>query len=276
MAWLSGLFGRSVAANLTVVVIAFAVFLLENWRRDIALHNAQFFSGWILLACMIVMLLLSWRKKVVILPFGRVRLWMLVHYYAGFLTIAIFVVHTGYRLPHSPVQTLLWSLFVLVGLSGLAGAAMSKIIPPRLEAQSERVLFDRIPQYRVQLAEQAETIALDSVKDGNTRSIATIYVERLADFFAGPRNVFSHLAASKVPLTRMLGDLAAIERYLDDAGKERLAKLRDLVEAKSNLDFHYANGGMLRLWLFFHVPPTYALLVVTAVHVVIEYAFTTS
>jgi len=275
MAWLSGLFNRNTIVNVTVVCVAFALFLLEDWRRDIALHNVQFFSGWMLFACIAVLMLLTLRKKVIILPFGRVRFWLLVHYYAGFLTVAVFIVHTGHRLPNSPLHWLLWSLFVLVGLSGLAGATMSKIVPPRLEAQGERILFDRIPVFRAQLAEQAEAIARDSVTDGNTQSIARLYVDTLGDFFAGPRNILSHLAASKVPLARILGELSAAERYLDEAGKARLAKMRDLVEAKSNLDFHYTNGGLLRLWLFLHVPTTYALLAATTVHVMLEYAFST-
>jgi hypothetical protein len=50
--------------------------------------------------------------------------------------------------------------------------------------------------------------------------------------------------------------------------------MRELVEAKSNLDFHYANGGLMRVWLFAHVPATYALLAAITIHVVLEYAFT--
>ncbi len=273
MAWLISQLGRRATVNVTLIGVAFALLLLENWRRDIALHDAQFFNGWTLLACVTVMMLLSWRKKVVILPFGRVRFWLLVHYYVGLLTVAVFIVHTKHQLPGSLLHWLLWSLFVVISLSGLAGVITSKIVPPRLEAQGERILFDRIPLFRAQLADQAEAIARDSVQDGNTRSIARLYVDTLGDFFAGPRNILSHLAASKVPQARIIGELSAIERYLDEAGKARLLKIRELVEAKSNLDFHYANGGLLRLWLFIHVPATYALLAAIAVHVTLEYAF---
>lgn len=272
---MTSLFSRNTAINLAVVSVAFVLFFVEHARRDIALHDVQFFSGWTLFACIFVMMLLSWRKKVIIIPFGRVRFWLLVHYYVGFLTVAIFIVHVRYELPGSLLHWLLWSLLVLVTLSGLAGATVSKILPPRLEAQGERILFDRIPLFRAQLAEQAEAIARESVQDGNTKSIAKLYVDSLSDFFAGPRNVFAHLAASKVPQARILGQLAAIERYLDEPGKARLQKMRDLVEAKSNLDFHYSNGGLLRIWLFMHVPATYALLVAIVVHVALEYAFAT-
>ena len=273
MARLSSMFSRGAAVNLALVSAAFALFVLENWRRDIGLHDFQFFNGWTLVTCIVVMMLLTWRKKVVILPLGRVRFWLLVHYYVGFLTVAVFIVHTKYEFPGSLLNWLLWSLFVLVSVSGLLGAAISKILPPRLEAQSERILFDRIPLFRAQLAAQADAIARESVQDGNTRSIARLYMDTLSDFFAGPRNIVAHLAASKVPQSRLLGQLSAIERYLDDAGKDRLQKMRDLVEAKSNLDFHYTNGGLLRLWLFVHVPATYALLVAIVVHVVLAYAF---
>jgi hypothetical protein len=273
VARLISLFGRNSTVSLAVAGVAFATFYLENWRRDIALHDVRFFNGWMLFACMAVMMLLTWRKKVVILPFGRVRFWLLVHYYTGFLIVVVFIVHTKHELPGSLLHWLLWSLFVLVSLSGLAGAIMSKIVPPRLEAQGERILFDRIPLFRAQLAEQAEAIARDSVQDGSTQSIAKLYVATLSDFFAGPRNFLSHLAASKVPQARIFGELSALERYLDDAGKARLIKMRDLVEAKSNLDFHYSNGGLLRLWPFIHVPATYALLAAIVVHVVLEYAF---
>jgi hypothetical protein len=273
VAWLTSIFNRNTALNLALVSLALALFLFENWRRDIGLHDFQFFNGWTLFTCIVVMMLLTWRKKVVILPFGRVGFWLQVHYYVGFLTIAVFVVHTKYELPGSLLYWLLWGLFVILGLSGVAGAIMSKVLPPRFEAEGERILFDRIPLFRAQLAKQAETIAKESVQDGNTRSIARLYGDTLSDFFAGPRNIAAHLAASKVPQARLLGQISAIERYLDAAGKERLQKMRDLVEAKNNLDFHYANAGLLRLWLFVHVPATYALLIAIAAHVVLQYAF---
>jgi hypothetical protein len=273
VAWLTSIFNRSAIANFAMVSVAFALFLLENWRRDIGLHDFQFFNGWTLFTCVVVMMLLTWRKKVVILPFGRVSFWLQVHYYVGLLTAAVFAVHTKYQFPGSLLHWMLWGLFVLVSFSGVAGAIVSKVVPPRLEAQGERVLFDRIPMFRAQLAEQAEAIARESVQDGNTRSIARLYGDSLSDFFAKPRNIAAHLVASKVPQVRLLGQILAIERYLDVAGKDRLQKIRDLVDAKSNLDFHYANGGLLRVWLFVHVPATYALLVVMVVHVVLEYAF---
>jgi hypothetical protein len=277
MAWLTKILLRRgfVLINLAVACLFFAFFFLANVRYDAALRDAQYFNGWMLLTCIAVMMILTIRKRVVILPFGRVRHWLLIHYYLGFVTVAIFLVHTKFKLPNSPLEWLLWSMFVLVAVSGLFGALISKIMPPRLEARGERILFERIPIFRAQLATEAEAIAHDSIRDGNTASLAKLYVDILAKFFAGPRNMLAHLHSSNVPLARLMSELSSVERYLDDAGKQRLARMRELVEAKNNLDIQYANTLLMRIWLFFHIPPTYAMLVFAVVHILLAYAFST-
>ncbi len=272
MAWLTAVLNRSLLINLAVVAAVFALFYAWNTRYGISLRDVQYFNGWTLAACIGIMMLLTMRKRAVILPFGRVRFWLLVHYYLAVLTVAAFLVHTRFKLPDSPMEWMLWSLFVLVAISGIFGAIIARYIPPRLEAHGERIMFERIPVYRKQLATEAEALARDSVKDG-TASIAKLYVEVLGHFFAGPRNVLAHLNSSHVPLARILDELASIERYLDAEGKARLAKMRELVETKDNLDFQYANAGLLRLWLFLHLPPTYAMLVIAVMHVILAYAF---
>lgn len=276
MAWLSALLSRTVLVNLMAASVFFLLFLFANVRYDAALRDVQYFNGWILATCIGVMMALTLRKRVVILPLARVRFWLLLHYYLGFVTIAIFLVHTRVRLPDSPLEWLLWVLFVVVAISGLFGAVIQKIIPARLEAHGERILFERIPVFRHQLREQAEQLARESVRGGDTESIAKLYTELLGDFFTGPRNLLAHLQLSSVPLARLRSELSSIERYLDDVGKQQLAQMRDLVEAKDNLDFQYANAGLLRLWLFLHIPPTYAMLATAVVHVVLAYAFSTS
>lgn len=272
MAWLNGILNKSVLINIALASIVFALFYAWNTRYDVALRDVQYFNGWTLAACITIMMLLTLRKRMVILPFGRVRFWLLVHYYLAILTVGAFLVHTRFKLPDSLLEWVLWSLFVLVAVSGIFGALISKYISPKLEAHGERIMFERIPVFRNQLAIEAEALARESVKDG-TASIAKLYVDVLGNFFAGPRNVLAHLHSSHVPLARLLDELSSIERYLDDAGKARLAKMRELVETKNNLDFQYANAGLLRLWPFLHLPPTYALLVIAVVHVILAYAF---
>lgn len=272
---LSWLLNRGVLLNLAGASIAFALFYVGNLIYDISLRDAQYFNGWILVAGITILMFLTFRKKVVILPFGQVRKWLRLHYYLGFVTVGVFVVHTRYRIPDSPLEWLLWCLFVLIAVSGLFGGVISKVIPPRLEARGERILFERIAIYRVQLEAQAEELVRQSIKHGNKLSISNLYNDVLAEFFTRHHNIIAHLQSSTRPLASMLGALDAIERYLNKDGKEDLEQMRVLVEAKNNLDFLYANGGLLKLWLFFHIPATYALIVAIIVHIVIAYAFST-
>ncbi len=275
MAWLNRLLTRGVGLNLGFAAAAFALFSIANRGYAVSLRDVQYFNGWVLAGCIVVLLLLTVRKRLVILPLGRVRRWLQVHIYLGVATIGVFLVHTRYRLPDSAPEWLLWGLFVGVAASGLIGALLSRRIPPQLEARGERILFERIPVFRAQLADEAEALALTSIKAGDAVSLTELYTKVLADYFARPRNIVAHLQGSTLPLKRILGELDSIERYLDDTEKHRLATMRELVVAKNNLDFHHANGGLLKLWLFFHIPPTYALIVAIIVHVLAGYAFST-
>ena len=46
-----------------------------------------------------------------------------------------------------------------------------------------------------------------------------------------------------------------------------------LIQAKDSLDYHRAMQGLLKGWLFVHIPLTYAMLVFIFVHVVLVHAF---
>lgn len=275
MAQMMRVVSRGTLFGIALSGLVFIGFLVANTGYGVALRDAKYFNGWVLAGSMAVMLFLISRKRVVILPFGRVRFWLVVHYYIGFLTIGVFLVHSRFQLPDSPLEWLLWSLFILVAVSGIVGTVLSKIIPQRLAAQGERVIFERIPVFRAQMAADAEALALESIEGENRVSIAELYKSVLAAYFARPRNLLAHLRLSNWPLARIESELNSIERYLDDEGKARLAKMRDLVRAKNNLDMQYANGGLLKLWLFLHIPPTFALIVAAVAHIVIAYAFST-
>ena len=74
-------------------------------------------------------------------------------------------------------------------------------------------------------------------------------------------------------LRRLCDEMEALRRYLDATGNQTLEEIKERVIAKDDLDFQYANGGLLKLWLFVHVPPTYALILAILAHFVVAYAF---
>ena len=61
--------------------------------------------------------------------------------------------------------------------------------------------------------------------------------------------------------------------YLDAKGRSRIEELTEIVAAKDELDYQFALQLVLKAWLFLHVPLTYALLTLIAVHLVLVYGF---
>jgi len=265
---------QKIIRNSLVTAIAIVIMYAIYWLYGSTLHDVRFFDGWVLSVGIVFLVLFNnIRKKLPMMPFGRAAIWMQLHLYVGYFVVAVFLMHTNLSMPDSMLEWALWSVFILVALSGVAGAYLSRTTPARLEQHSERVIFERIPAFRVGLAEEAEALAIDSVDQAGSLTISNLYVNTLHGFFRRPRNFLLHLRSSSRPLNRIQGEIDSLRQYLDDAGKERLAKIKDLVQAKDNLDFHYAHQGVLKAWLFIHVPATYGLIVLIIAHVAIMYAY---
>jgi len=251
------------------VVVLFGI----DWLYGTALRDARFFDGWVLLGGIVFLVLFNVRKKLPMLPLGRAAVWLQFHLYVGYFVVAAFLMHTRFTLPGGVLDWALWLLFVIVALSGVAGAYLTRTTPAKLEHHSERVIFERIPGFRVGLAREVESLAIDSVNQAGSLTISDLYINTLHDFFRRPRNLFLHLRSSRRPLKRIHGEIDTLGQYLDETQKDRLTKIKGLVQAKDNLDYHFAHQGVLKAWLFVHIPATYGLIVLIAAHVAIVYAF---
>ena len=75
------------------------------------------------------------------------------------------------------------------------------------------------------------------------------------------------------PSVELLNEIENMERYLNQREKQFAKRLRDLVNKKDELDFHYSLNLALKAWLLVHVPLTYGLLILAALHLVVVYAF---
>jgi hypothetical protein len=100
-----------------------------------------------------------------------------------------------------------------------------------------------------------------------------LYTNRLRHFFQGPRNFAAHLIGSQRPLKQLTDEIDNLSSYVDWESKERLAAIKNLVVEKDRLDFARVYLGLTKGWLFVHVPVTYALIVLTVLHVLVVYAF---
>lgn len=233
----------------------------------------SYFSGALLFFVMVVLALYNGRKKLPFLPLGTSEGWLQFHIYAGFFTVVLFLAHVHFRLATGRFEVILFWLYVLVTVSGIFGLFVSRAVPKLLTTRGGEVLFERIPAIRRSLQDQAETLALKSMPEAHSTTIADFYTRHLEDFFAGPRNLPLHLLEVRRPLNVLQNKITDLHRYLNARERETLDKISLLVRQKDGLDYHQALQLLLRGWLFIHIPLTYSLLIFSVVHIVLVYAF---
>ncbi len=263
-------FRRQIFSGLFALTITTAGALWLNGKYN-ALPNYAFLTGWTLLAGIFVLAIYNVRKKLPFLPLGKSETWLQIHIYLGFFTTLLFVIHLNFRLPHGWFEVVLAWLFMLVSGSGLIGLFFSRVLPRRLATRGGEVVFEKIPAIRHALKTEAENLALGA--EAKSVVIAEFYTKRLAAFFGRPKNFWKHLAESRREVSGLLAELEDLRRFANNADKEKISQLAAQVRQKDGLDYHRALQLALRLWLFFHIPLTYGLMIFTVLHIVMVFAF---
>jgi hypothetical protein len=251
------------------------------WIYGNGLRDPRYLDGWVLACGMGLQLYFHIAiKRGTLSPKSAMR-WRKMHIFLGYLLIAAFISHSDFSLPDTGFEWALWTGFVLVTLSGIFGAYLAWSLKTKGRVD-EGVTYDRIPTLRAELARDvqaavAETdpaaaaIALPGLP--HNAWIIDLYTTHLWDFFKGPRNFTAHLIGSQRPLKRLTDEIDNLSRYVDQQSQEKLAAIKLLVIEKDRLDFARVYLSLTKSWLFVHVPVTYALVVLTVLHVLVVYAF---
>jgi hypothetical protein len=185
----------------------------------------------------------------------------------------VFFLHLRWRMPAGPFEAALAAFFVAVTLSGIAGWWLSRVLPPRLTSAGGEVPYERIPVIRRALRERAEALVVAAIPSTGATTLADFYAARLSGFFARPANHLAHLVGSSRALNSLLADLGEVKKYLNAGERSAAVELAALVREKDALDLHRSVQLVLKTWLFVHIPLTYGMLVLIAVHVVLVYSY---
>jgi hypothetical protein len=267
------LFSKQRSGGLIFFLISSALAIWAHGEFAASIPRFAYLSGWALFLVILALTFYNARKKISFLPLLTSRAWLQFHIYAGLLTAVLFLVHISYKMPTGWFEgTLAW-LYVLVMLSGFFGLFVSRAIPKRLTTRGGEVLFERIPGIRRQLQERAEALALKSVEEVKSSTIADFYARELKPFFEGAQNVVPHWFEVRAPLNLVLNKITDLNRYLNESERATMNEIATLVRQKDGLDYHYSLQLVLKLWLFVHIPLTYSLLLWTLAHIVLVFAF---
>ena len=271
---------RQTVQGLLIAAISGGLFWLV-WIYGNGLRDPRYLDGWVLAGGMGVQLYFHIAIKAAGLSPKSAMRWRKIHIFLGYLLIAAFISHSDFSLPDTGFEWALWTGFVLVTLSGIFGTYLAWSLKAKGRID-EGVSYDRIPALRAELARDvhaavAETdpaaaqIALPGLP--HDAWIMDLYTNHLRDFFQGPRNFTAHLIGSQRPLKRLTDEIDNLSRYVDQQSQEKLAAIKNLVVEKDRLDFARVYLGLTKGWLFVHVPVTYGLIVLTVLHVLVVYAF---
>ena len=285
---------------LAVAGIGYAIYSSMSVRGPSGGSAVGLIYGSVGYALMLFAGLLGLRKKFPIMRVGRTTTWMRGHLWMGLLSFPLILFHAAFSLGAGALTRALMVLFIIVVLSGLLGAVLQHFIP---RLMTERVqletIYEQIDAVRVQLLEEAEKIVADlsSALEGDLSSIGE--KQRAVAASAGTRGgltVASGLGASDrtndivreffraevrpflLQTSSRPGPLADKDQASGMFGQLRvqtprnlwpkLEDLENLCDEKRGLDRQRRMHHFLHGWLLVHIPLSYALLALGAIHAV--------
>lgn len=263
-----------------IAIMSVGLFWLV-WIYANGLRDPRYLDGWLLAGGMSLQLMFHVAIKIASMAPKAAMRWKKFHIFLGYLLIPAFISHSNFSLPDTVFEWALWVGFVLVTLSGVFGIYLAWALKSK-HGIDEHISYERIPARRAELAQNIHAAVTSTNQSPAAMAlpappydawIRDLYTAHLRDFFQGHRNFTGHLIGSQRALKRLTDEIDSLSRYVDTQSQEKLAAVRNLVVEKDQLDFAQVNLGLTRGWLFVHVPVTYGLIVLSVVHILVVYAF---
>jgi hypothetical protein len=199
--------------------------------------------------------LLGVRKRWMTRGRWSLKAWTSAHVYLGLSLAVIGTLHTGFQLGWN-VHTLAWALMMLVIVSGIWGIAVYATLPTALsnnrEEMTQTQMLEALRAVDRQLHEAAQPL--------EAREAALVLKSLEQNPFSG--GIFRRLSgrypgcATARALRRIRGGGEKVDSLLTRK-QAMLARVRRHLQLKA----------MLEVWLYVHVPATFALIAALTAHI---------
>jgi hypothetical protein len=248
--------------------------------------------------------LLGLRKKFPVWRIGRAQSWMRAHLWLGLISFPLILLHAGFQFGGSLTRVLMW-MFLVVWISGILGAALQHFMPRLQTAQLlMETIYEQIDRVRSQLATEAGQLVEETCSALEGEVSRASERQRAMSASAGTQGgltVASGLQANHQASAQMREFLEQQMRpYLARAGTHgatlsdgtqaqrlfqqlrvllppelhsNLDDLENICEEKRQLDKQSRLHRLLHGWLLVHIPLSYAVLLLGAVHAVVALKF---
>ena len=253
-----------IGTALCVVAIA-AYFLIDVHPRPRGGSWYGYLLGTIGAGLIVWLTLLGVRKRAITSGRWSLKAWTSAHVYLGLSLIVIATLHTGFAFGWN-VHTLAYALMMLVILSGLFGIITYGNLPRQLSENrgeiTQRQILETIRSLDAQLHDAAQPLdrqESDIVRESLEKTdIGGNIVERLSGvhYTCGTARAIQRLEQIRrtKPGDPALDQIAA----LLERKQESLALARRHVRIRATLE----------IWLYVHVPATFALLAALTAHII--------
>ena len=207
------------------------------------------------------------RKRAITTGVYSLKAWLSAHIYLGLSLLVIGTLHAGFHFGWN-VHTLAYALMVLVIVSGMFGAAAYAVLPQQLSANrgetTQRQWLETIRSLDSQLRDAAQPLdrtEADMVRLSTEQTdIGGSLWNRLTGNYSGCRT------------RRAVEELARLRRSKPAAANASLDQIDSLLKRKqetlAQARRHIRIKTILEVWLYVHVPVTFALLAALTAHVV--------
>ncbi|MDB5691541.1 MAG: hypothetical protein JWO81_604 [Alphaproteobacteria bacterium] len=211
--------------------------------------------------------MLGLRKRAMTRGRWSLKGWTSAHVYLGLSLIVIATLHTGFQFGWN-VHTLAYALMMLVILSGIYGIVAYSILPEALSASRGEMTRPQMIDAVMKLDRQLQ-LGAQPLGHEDTAIVSASIAE--SPFKGG---LLSRLSGRR-PRCRTARALALLRPRLVAAvgpGGEALEAVVALLERKAaalaRIRRHLRLKAQLEVWLYVHVPLTFALIAALAAHIV--------
>jgi hypothetical protein len=255
-----------IASALCLVAIA-AYFLIDVHPRPRGDSWYGYLLGTVGALLIVWLSLLGIRKRAITSGRWSLRAWTSAHVYLGLSLIVIATLHTGFSFGWN-VHTLAYVLMMIVILSGLFGVFTYGRLPRRLSENrgetTQKQILETIRSIDAQLHDavqpldrQESDIVRNSLEHTN---IGGNLFERLTGNYYTCGNTRAVRDWSQIRRSRFGGEVAT----MDQVGT-LLARKQEALDLARR---HVRIRAVLEIWLYVHVPATFALLAALTAHII--------
>ena len=206
---------------------------------------------------------LGYRKRKMTSDHWSLKAWTSAHVYLGLSLIVVGTWHTGFQLGWN-VHTLAWALMMLVILSGLYGVIVYATLPAALsnnrDEMTQMQMLEAIRAFDRQLHSAAQPLT-----PADTAPVLAALDE---DPFAG--GIVARLGG-RYPncATAAALRILTLSHSSDAEARQKVVGLLKQKEAAlARLRKHLRIRALLEIWLYVHVPLTFALIAALSAHII--------